>query len=94
MLKIFLPLINFLIGGVTIKFVLFLAITLAFSLLFPLVTELLLDAVNTADISSGYSQLSTGAKYYGELFALDFGIPLVFSAYVTRFIIRRLPVVG
>jgi hypothetical protein len=29
-----------------------------------------------------------------RFFRLDFGVPLIISAYVSRFLIRRLPVIG
>ena len=48
-------------------------------------------SVNLGDY---FGALPAGVWYFLDLARLDFGIPLMMSAIVSRFIIRRLPVVG
>jgi hypothetical protein len=77
---------------VVIKFVLFAG-------LFALVAELtpiLLKLLPTGDggIASLLSNIPEGLWYFVDLVRLDVGLPAILSASVTRFIIRRLPIIG
>lgn len=45
-------------------------------------------------ISNALSGLSSGVLYFLAPFNLGFGLKIVFSAYVTRFAIRRIPIIG
>jgi hypothetical protein len=38
--------------------------------------------------------LNAGVWWVLDLFNLSYGVPLLISAYVARFLIRRLPVIG
>lgn len=49
---------------------------------------------SSAGLSSSLAGLTPAGAYFFDLFALSTGISMVISAYVTRFIIRRLPVIG
>lgn len=49
---------------------------------------------NASSISSSLGAIPAGVWYFLDLFNVSLGIPLVLSAYATRFIIRRLPVIG
>jgi Protein of unknown function (DUF2523) len=48
----------------------------------------------TSGISSGLSALPAGIWYFLDLFKIDVGLPIVLSAYATRFVIRRIPIIG
>lgn len=92
-----LSLFNSLIGWVfrlsVIKFVVFGALAL---LLAPLM-ELLLGLVDTTGldgIPSLVSALPADLRFYLELFKFDVGLPIIIAAVLTKFFIRRLPVVG
>ena len=45
-------------------------------------------------VSTAFESLSSDVWYFLTLFAIPQGIPMVLSAYVTRFAIRRIPVIG
>jgi hypothetical protein len=40
------------------------------------------------------SAIPGGVWWWLEIFAFDYGVPLVISASVAAFVIRRLPVIG
>jgi len=49
---------------------------------------------STSSISAAMSALPAGIWYILDLFRIDYGLPAVISAYATRFVIRRIPVIG
>jgi hypothetical protein len=77
----------------TIKFVVFGALSL---LLAPLM-ELLMGLITGSgldQIPSLVQSLPAGILFYLQVFRLDVGIPMIVAAMLTKFFIRRLPVVG
>lgn len=46
---------------------------------------------NAANLSAGFSSLPAGVWYFLHAFALDVGLPMLLSAWVARFILRRIP---
>lgn len=48
----------------------------------------------TGDISSAFSIQGSGVWYFLDLFRLDYGISVCLAAAATKFIIRRIPVIG
>ncbi|WP_067739077.1 DUF2523 family protein [Novosphingobium naphthalenivorans] len=57
--------------------------------------EKLTEVGNPTDtLQSSISGIGSGALYFIGLLRLDVGIPLILSAYVTGFAIRRLPIIG
>ncbi|MFM0318157.1 DUF2523 domain-containing protein [Paraburkholderia nemoris] len=47
-----------------------------------------------ASLAGAFGAIGNDMWYFLDLCAFSFGAPLVVSAYVTRFIIRRLPIIG
>lgn len=45
-------------------------------------------------MGAAINSLSSGLLWSMSIFRLDVGIPLILSAYVTAFCIRRLPIIG
>lgn len=70
-----------------IKFFVFGVIFLSVTEVVPLLIEVFLDGY---EISGQLDALA----FWLKPFALDKGIPMILSAYMTRFMIRRIPVVG
>lgn len=81
----------YLLRGVVLKFVLFTALFFAVKELFSVVANRLPQSGQVAEL---FNQLPDGMWYFIYYFQADVGIPLVFSALFTRFIIRRLPIIG
>ena len=50
--------------------------------------------VNPGELNSMLSGLSSGTWYFMNLTMMHIGLPMVISAAITRFTIRRLPVIG
>lgn len=91
---LFAPVISWIFRTVVIKFVLMAVVFVAVSELFPLVIELLGSFILPGGLTSAFSGIPPGVWFFLDFFALDVGIPLLISAHVSRFLIRRIPVIG
>ncbi|MFM2466665.1 DUF2523 family protein [Paraburkholderia sp. RL17-368-BIF-A] len=49
---------------------------------------------SAASLAGAFGSVGNDVWYFLDLCAFNYGAPLVLSAYVTRFIIRRLPIIG
>lgn len=56
--------------------------------------NILAGSVSTTSIQNSISYLPSGVIYFLALFRFDYGLPLILTAFIGRFIIRRLPVIG
>lgn len=77
--------------SVLVKFVLY------FALYFVTVefTQILITLLPSASsINGAFSGITAAVWYFLDLFAFSQGLPLILSAISTRFIIRRMPVIG
>jgi len=81
----------FVVRSIIVKFVVYFA-------LFFVTTEfinVLSSMLPTGDkLSQAFGGLGGDLWYFLNLFNIRAGIPLILSAWVTRFIIRRLPIIG
>lgn len=91
-LALFTGAFSFIFRGIVPKFFLFFALYYISTEFVPAVIELFLP--QSLDISALFSGLPDSIWYFLELMQFSVGVPMVFSAMVTRFIIRRLPVIG
>ena len=88
------PIISWLLREVIVKFVVFAAVFAAVAFLVPYAITYLSSFIGTGSLTSAFSSLPAGVWYFLDLFRMDYGLPLCLSAYVSRFLIRRLPVIG
>jgi len=83
--------LGFLIRSILVKFVVYFA-------LFFVVTEfisILSPLLPSGDaLSSSLGGIPGAVWYFLDLFNVTAGIPILLSAWVMRFIIRRIPVIG
>jgi hypothetical protein len=83
--------LGFIFRSLLVKFV-------AFFALFFITTEFVAVLVpmlpGASKISSAFAAQAPGVWYFLDLFKIGFGVSAVLSAYVTRFVIRRIPVIG
>lgn len=93
-LAIFAPLVSWIFRGVVVKFVVLTAVFGVMAIIVPLAVNLVLPFVGVSSLSSAFGGLDSGVWFWLDFFALGYGVPLVISAHVTRFLIRRLPVIG
>jgi hypothetical protein len=49
---------------------------------------------SSSSLSGAFGGISSGIWYFLDLFAFSQGVSIILSAFVTRFIIRRLPIIG
>ncbi|WP_032116491.1 DUF2523 family protein [Candidatus Arsenophonus nilaparvatae] len=86
---------NFLLGFVfrtlAIKFIVFSALFLVVTEFVPVLLALLPTSTNLPEL---IGQLPDSVWYFMNLFAVITGMKIVISAYLTRFIVRRIPVIG
>lgn len=88
------PIVSWLLRGVVVKFVIFTGLFAILALLMPKAAELLATWTGTASLTSAFAGLPVGVWWFLDFFQLGYGVPLMISAFVTRFLIRRLPVIG
>lgn len=46
---------------------------------------------DAAGLNGAFSALPSGVSYYLHVFAMDVGVPILFSAWASRFVLRRIP---
>lgn len=88
------PVLAFLLREVVVKFVVMAAIFIAVSELMPLVLGFVAPFILPGSLTSAFSAISAGVWFFLDLARLDYGLPLMISAYIARFSVRRVPVVG
>ena len=95
MYGILLSAFNFVLGWVfkslIVKFVLYFALYFVCTEFFSVISSLFPSA---SSLNGAFGGISSGVWYFADLFAFSQGVPLVVSAYATRFIIRRIPLIG
>lgn len=94
MLAILWPLVSWIFRGVVIKFVVLTGVFAVMAILIPFAINLIAPFTGVTSLSSAFGGVDSGVWYFLDIFALDYGVPLLISAAVTRFLIRRLPVIG
>jgi hypothetical protein len=77
--------------SVLIKFVVFFALFFVAS---EFMTYLLPKLPGADALSQAFSAVPSGVWYFLDLLKVPVGIQLCLAAYVTRFAIRRIPVIG
>ncbi|MGG7605408.1 DUF2523 family protein [Massilia sp. BKSP1R2A-1] len=84
-------LLGFVFRSVMVKFVVFFALYFVVTEFVVLLVPLLPDA---SGIGGALGGIPATVWYFLDLFNVSAGIPILLSAYVTRFAIRRIPVIG
>lgn len=84
---------GFIFKSVIVKFVLFFGLFFVVTEFVQVLTDssLLPDATALNGVLGG---IPSGVWFFLDLFNFSLGFPMVISAMVTRFIIRRIPVIG
>ncbi len=85
--------LGWLIRGVVIKFVILSAI---YYVVTWIANEVLgaLDIAPLTGLQGVVNSLPAGIMYFLGVFRVDVGLPLILGAMLTKFIIRRLPIIG
>lgn len=94
MLGVIFAALGWLVKGTVVKAVAATAIFGVVALLVPFATNLLLPFITTTVLDQAFANTSSSVWYFLDLFRLDYGLPLLISAAVTKFLIRRIPLIG
>ena len=87
------PIVQWLLQKVLIQFVVLSSIVALVGFLVPIAIGFLAPFLGV-DLTGTFSAIPASVWWMTDAFRLDYGIPLMISAYVARFTIRRLPVIG
>lgn len=83
--------LGFVVKSTMVKFV-------AFFALFFIVTEFIVLVVpllpGASSLTSAFAAQTPGVWFFLDLFKIGYGVSACMAAFVTRFIIRRIPVIG
>ena len=79
---------------VVLKFVALTVIFILAKTFSDVAVQYLQGMLETSGISGAFGNLPESVWYFVSVFKVDIGIQLTLSAYATRFLIRRLPLVG
>lgn len=90
-LSVFNSVLGWVFRSLIIKFGLFFALFFVTSEFTGFIAALLPDG---SSINGAMSGITSGTWYFLDVFKIGTGLSLVVSAYATRFIIRRLPIIG
>ena len=88
------PIVSWLLREVVLKFVVVGVVFEVVTLLVPYVVGYLAPWVSTSALNGAFSALPGGVWWGLDLLAAGYGIPLVISAFIARFLIRRIPFIG
>lgn len=91
LLSAFGAVLGFVLRSVLVKFVVFFGLYFVVSGFLSYLSGLLPDA---SSINGTLAALTPGMWYFLDLFGFGYGFPLILSAWVMRFMIRRIPLVG
>ena len=83
--------LQFILRVSPIKFVVMTVMFVLIEILMQVVWDMLPDWMNLNGI---FNFLTPGMWFFLDLVNISLGAPLVISAYATKFLIRRIPVVG
>ncbi len=93
-LAILAPLLQFFVREIFIKFVILTAVFALMAIFVPIAVGYIAPHIGTGGLNSAFSAITPGMWFFLDVFALDYGLPLLISAAVAKFLIRRLPVIG
>lgn len=91
---IFGPILTWLVRAVVVKFIVLTGVFAVMAIVIPMAINMISPFLGINSLTGAFSGIDAGVWWFLDFFALDSGIPLVISAYVARFLIRRLPVIG
>ena len=88
------PIVSWLLRQIVIKFLVLAVIYEVHVLLVPLAAGLVVPFISTSSLTSLFGALPNSMYFFFYLLRLDVGLPLVISANIAAFTIRRIPFIG
>ena len=93
-LRLFSGFLGFVFKGIVAKFFVFFALFFITTEFIPVVIELFIPENLRVNFQTLFNNLPSDMWYFLELLKVPFGVTLFISAMLSRFIIRRIPVIG
>ena len=94
MLAFLAPVVTWIFRAVVVKFLVLTAVFAVMAVVIPVAISFLAPFLGVGSLNSAFGGIDSGVWWFLDFFALDYGIPLMISAAITRFLIRRLPMIG
>ena len=88
------PIVVWLLRTVVLQFIIMGICVVLVTQLMPVVLNYISTFVSPGGLTAVFSNIDPGVWYWLDFFALDYGLPLIISAYCARFLIRRIPFIG
>ena len=88
------PVVSFILRDVVLKFVVFTSVFALVVFFVPYAVGYLAPYLGTSSLTSAFGALAPGVWWFLDMFNISYGVPTVIAAFVARFLIRRLPVIG
>lgn len=88
------PIVSWIFREILIKFVLLTGMIFMIGMVVPMAVQYLGAHIGTSGLTGAFSALPAGIWYFLDYFRVDMAVPLLISASVARFLIRRLPFIG
>lgn len=79
---------------IVVKFLVFTAVLALVAFFVPYAVSYLGEFAGAGGLSNAFGAIDSSVWYVLRFFNLGYGVPLIISAYVSRFLIRRLPIIG
>jgi hypothetical protein len=86
--------LGWLIRAVVVKAVVLAAVLALLVIVVPMAVTQLTPLISTSTLTTVWGAIPPGVWYGVDYLRLDMGVPLVISAWVARFLIRRIPMIG
>ena len=83
--------LGFLLRSILVKFVFYFALYFVTTEFVAILLSLL---PTSSSLNGAFSSIPSSVWYFLDLFQISFGLPLIISTFVTRFMIRRIPIIG
>ncbi len=94
LLSLFSGLLGFVFKGIVAKFFVFFALFYVTTEFIPVVIDLFIPSSLMPNFNLLFDSVPSSVWYFLNLIEFPMGFSLIVSALLTRFIIRRLPVIG
>lgn len=94
MAALFWPVVSWIFRELVIKFLVFTALFAVVAFIVPYAVQYLSGFLGQSSLNSAFGAVGPGVWWWLDTFNVTSGVPLLISAYVSRFLIRRLPVIG
>jgi hypothetical protein len=91
---LFASVLSFLLREIVVKFVVFSAVFALVAFLVPIAIGFISPHIGAGGLTSTFAGLGSGVWFFIDFLNLGFGLPLLISAGVARFLVRRLPLIG